>query len=222
MPADKHDLPQKKDLVEAVEALQKAAKAQDAAQSLREKASTITDSKQREQIIRDAYDKEIEAHGQSKLARRLQSGTWQGLAGGTGIGAGVGVSVGTVVGIVTGGLVSLPTTALGALIGSGVGAVHGPWIKLGGKDRKLADVPAEELVDASVREGDDGQDTVPATAQAVHSMTAKKQPRKLEIRSSQGNDIAEKTESEVRVRDTSRKPKPRKLEVRRPLEHDSR
>lgn len=97
MSTDNVQPPQKKkDLVEAVEALQKADQLQDAAQSLREKAINITDSRKREQLIRDAYEKEIEAHGQSKLARRLQSGTWQGLAGGTGIGAGVGVGVGTV------------------------------------------------------------------------------------------------------------------------------
>ncbi|CZT17284.1 uncharacterized protein RCC_03118 [Ramularia collo-cygni] len=185
MSAGKSDLPRKEDLVQAVDALQKAAKAQDAAKSLREKASAIADPKQRERMIQDAYENEVEAHGQSKLARRLQSGTWQGLAGGTGIGAGVGMGVGTVVGVVTGGLVSLPTTALGALIGSGVGAVHGPWIKLGGRDRKLVDVPPEELVDAAAEEkieqNTDNMNT--ATTYTTPSRIGKKQPRKLEIRS---------------------------------------
>lgn len=216
MSEEQSELPQRKDLVEAVGALQNAAKAQEIAQSLRDKASVITDPKQREQLIQDAYEKEIEAHGQSKLARRLQSGTWQGLAGGTGIGAGVGVGVGTVVGVVTGGLVTLPATALGALIGSGVGAVHGPWIKLGGKDRKLADVPPEELVDAIEEEGHDRN----AVVEDTQPMNAKKQPRKLEIRSSQRPDT--NAESEVCTHDVSRKAKPRKLEMRSQSKHDPR
>lgn len=216
MSTDKSDLPPdppKKDLVEAVGALQKAAKAQEAAESLRAKASSITDSKQREQLIRDAYEKEIEAHGQSKLARRLQSGAWQGTAFGGGIGAGVGMGLGTVVGVVTGGLVSLPTTALGALIGSGVGAVHGPWIKLGGKDRKLTDVPPEELVDA-MEEKREVQDMPPAAVQDTQPTIEKKKPRKLEVRSSQNtSDNAAGLEN--------RKAKPKKLEVRSHSQHGS-
>lgn len=222
MPEDDAATQQKKDLVETVEALQKAA-AQDAAQSLREKAAALADPKLREKLIRDAYEKEIEAHGQSKLARRLQSGPWQGLAAGTGIGAGVGVGLGTVVGVVTGGVLSLPTTALGALIGSGVGAVHGPWIKLGGRDRKLVDVPAEKLVDASAEKGNDGHKPMPATEEEVQPTTAKRQPRKLEIRSRERtNEHTDDKELGVRNLNARRKPNPRKLEMRRTSEHDPR
>lgn len=216
---DDHPKPaqKKEELVQQVEALQKAAKAQEAAQSLRDKASSITDPKKREKLIRDAYEKEIEAHGQSKLARRLQSGAWQGLAGGGGIGAGVGVGLGTVVGVVTGGLVSLPTTALGALIGSGVGAVHGPWIKLGGQDKKLMDVPAEELVDAMEEKGN-SQGTQPATAEITQATPVKKKPRKLEVRSGQKSEDNTAT-AESGVSDTPQRGKPRKLDRRSSSSH---
>ncbi|KAF2768193.1 hypothetical protein EJ03DRAFT_255605, partial [Teratosphaeria nubilosa] len=85
---------------------------------------------ERQRMLQAAYDKEIEAHGQSKFARRLQSGPWQGGVGGAGIGGGVGMGVGTVVGTLVGGVVSLPTTALGGLVGMGVGGIHGPFVKL--------------------------------------------------------------------------------------------
>ncbi|KAF2274948.1 uncharacterized protein EI97DRAFT_360920, partial [Westerdykella ornata] len=97
---------------------------------LRETASNIADPRKREKLLRDAYDKEVEAHGASKKARMLASGAFQGGVGGAGIGTAVGAGVGTVVGTLVGGVTAIPTTGLGALVGSGVGAIHGPWIKL--------------------------------------------------------------------------------------------
>lgn len=110
------------------------------ASSLREAANAIRDPTKREKYLRDAYNKEIEAHGNSKKARMLQSGAFQGTVGGAGIGAIVAGGLGTVVGTVVGTVTAVPATAVGGLVGAGVGLGHGSWIKLGkvgeGKDKK--------------------------------------------------------------------------------------
>lgn len=113
--------------------------AQKQASSLRAAADAIRDPKKREKYLTDAFNKEIEAHGNSKKARVLSSGAFQGSVGGGGIGMAVGAGLGTVVGTIVGTVATIPTTAVGTLVGAGVGGVHGPWIKLGkigGKDGK--------------------------------------------------------------------------------------
>ena len=101
------------------------------ASTLREAADAIRDPAKREKYLRDAYNKEIEAHGNSKKARMLQSGAFQGTVGGVGIGAVVAGGLGTVVGTVVGTVTAVPATAVGGLVGAGVGLGHGSWIKLG-------------------------------------------------------------------------------------------
>ncbi|KAG9205509.1 hypothetical protein G6514_008151 [Epicoccum nigrum] len=101
------------------------------ASTLREAADAIRDPAKREKYLRDAYNKEIEAHGNSKKARMLQSGAFQGTVGGAGIGAVVAGGLGTVVGTVVGTVTAVPATAVGGLVGAGVGLGHGSWIKLG-------------------------------------------------------------------------------------------
>ncbi|USP79207.1 hypothetical protein yc1106_06481 [Curvularia clavata] len=103
------------------------------ASALRTAAETIRDPAKREKYLQDAYQKEIEAHGNSKKARMLSSGAFQGSMGGGGIGMAVGAGLGTVVGTLVGTVATIPTTAVGTLVGAGVGGVHGPWIKLGDK-----------------------------------------------------------------------------------------
>ncbi|KAF1356092.1 hypothetical protein EJ07DRAFT_158068 [Lizonia empirigonia] len=109
------------------------------ASTLCEAADAIRDPAKREKYLRDAYNKEIEAHGNSKKARMLQSGAFQGSVGGAGIGAVVAGGLGTVVGTVVGTVTAVPATAVGGLVGAGVGLGHGSWIKLGklgeGKDK---------------------------------------------------------------------------------------
>jgi hypothetical protein len=94
----------------------------------------------------------MEANGLSKLAQRMQSGPWQGFAGGAGIGGAVSLGLGTVVGTLVGGVLSVPMVGLGALVGTGVGAVHGPFIKIGGKEKSLDEANAEDVVDALEQE----------------------------------------------------------------------
>jgi hypothetical protein len=118
------------DLLTTAAAAEKALQASNLAQKLRSMAASVADPEKRNQLLKDAYNKEVEAHGNSKKARMLTSGAFQGGVGGAGIGAGVAAGVGTVVGTLVGGVAAIPTTGLGALVGGGVGACHGPWIKL--------------------------------------------------------------------------------------------
>lgn len=118
-------------LQEAASNAEAALAASKQASSLRSVAETIKDPAKREQYLKDAYNKEIEAHGSSKKARILSSGAFQGSVGGGGIGMAVGAGLGTVVGTLVGTVATIPTTAVGTLVGAGVGGVHGPWVKLG-------------------------------------------------------------------------------------------
>ncbi|KAF2799532.1 hypothetical protein K505DRAFT_321035 [Melanomma pulvis-pyrius CBS 109.77] len=216
--AKAQELPDEERLKQAAVSAQKALDAQSTAQSLKEAASSITDPKKREKILRDAYQKETEAHGNSKKARILQSGAFQGATGGAGIGGAVGMGVGTVVGTVVGAVTAIPTTGLGALAGAGVGAIHGPFIKLpkfGGKDDGKKDGKGEKSDKGmkEVKEGDkieEGEEVVPdptALRQAADAVAEerakqsqqgggpekgmeKKKPRKIEIRSGK---VAEKS-----------------------------
>lgn len=134
--------PDAEQLMKALAAQQNATGLLQKAQNLKDKAMKLRDPKERQRMIQEAYDKEVEANGQSKFARRLQSGAWQGGAGGAGAGAAVGTGLGTVVGALVGGVVSLPTTALGGLVGAGVGGIHGPFVKL--DQSKAKEVQARE------------------------------------------------------------------------------
>lgn len=87
-------VPDRKELEETIGALQKVHKAQSMAKELKERAAQAASPAERERLFKEAYAKETEAHGHSKMARRMQSGTWQGLFGGGGIGVGVGMGLG--------------------------------------------------------------------------------------------------------------------------------
>ncbi|KAK5119325.1 hypothetical protein LTR85_007681 [Meristemomyces frigidus] len=138
----KGEQPDTEQLMKALAAQQNATGLLQKAQNYKDQAMKCLDPEERQRMIQEAYDKEVEANGQSKFARRLQSGAWQGGAGGAGAGVAVGTGLGTVVGALVGGVASLPTTALGGLIGMGVGGIHGPFVKL--DQRKAKEVAARE------------------------------------------------------------------------------
>lgn len=112
----------------AIEAAKAAKRLQDTADTLKAQAATIKDPAERERLFHAAYNKEVEARGQSKKARLMASGWGQGAASGIGLSGAVGVGLGNLVGVLVGGVVAIP----GALIGAGVGAVHGPWYSVKG------------------------------------------------------------------------------------------
>jgi hypothetical protein len=135
-------MPQDDRLAAAASASQAAASANSLASTLRSKASILTDPAERSRLMQAAYDKELEAHGNSKRARVLTSGTFQGAAGGAGIGTAVGMGLGTVTGTLVGVVATVP------------GVIHGPWIKLGGKGKGAGKeeekIPAEAVENGSV------------------------------------------------------------------------
>ncbi|EME87752.1 uncharacterized protein MYCFIDRAFT_169514 [Pseudocercospora fijiensis CIRAD86] len=181
--------PTREELLETISAMQKMSQLQETAQRLKDKAAAVSNPNERERLLKEAYEKEVEANGHSRMARRMQSGTWQGLFGGGGIGAGVGMGLGAVLGTLVGGVASVATVPLGALTGAGVGAWHGPWIKVGNIQKRFEDASPEEVVSAleqekkqqapgSSAQHDDGQ------AGPTNGVPAqKKKPRKLELRS---------------------------------------
>ncbi|ETI24463.1 hypothetical protein G647_03832 [Cladophialophora carrionii CBS 160.54] len=237
------DMPSREEMLKTIESLQKAQKAQSTANSLKQKAMAMASSTQREKLLKEAFDKEMEANGHSKMAKRMQSGTWQGFGFGGGIGAASGLGLGAGVGTVLGAILSVPATGLGMLVGTGVGAIHGPWIKLGGgKDGKVEEVPFEDadpgrVVDAleAERKAQLEKGAAPESAESTNGAEKpRRKPPKLEIRSKKGADAnknqdtagegAVKKESEVDkgpsvnsgVSEESKPPrqKPKKLEIR--------
>ena len=226
---DLANLPQKDRLAQAAQASTAAATASSLVDSLKSKAALLTDSKQRQQYLTEAYNHEIEARGLSKKARILKSGTFQGAAGGAGIGAATGVGVGTAVGTLVGTVTSVPTTLVGGLVGAGTGAIKGPWIKLpggeGGKEEEVqvpkeavdsgavkidegsgrAEVRDPEALKAAVGKG--GAEKGGANGKAAAS--ERKKPKKLEVRSGK----QPRTEADARS-DAATKRKPPKLAPR--------
>lgn len=198
-----------------VSAAQKARSAQQAAKGWKDKAAACLDPKERYKMLQNAYDHEVEAHGHSKYARRLQSGPWQGGAAGAGIGAGVGAGLGTIVGTLVGGLVSVPTAAVGTLTGIAVGGIHGPFFHLDNHkksdEQKNQEVMDEaQKLDQAVEEGQ--REPVPPK-QEGEGGTERRKPRKLDNRSGSMSGGSGIEVPQAQAAPAERK-KPRKIQVR--------
>jgi hypothetical protein len=239
--ADLKHLSEDERLMQAAKAAQAASSAQGMVDSLKSKAAMLTNPKERERVLSEVYNREIEAKGHSKKARVLQSGSFQGAAGGAGVGAATGLGIGTLVGTLVGTVASVPTTALGGVVGAGTGVIHGPWIKLGGggkkesgaedeeeedDEEKVVQVP-QEAIDSGAVQVDDktGQVTVKdpealkeATASAEQQGAKvdtgkRRKPPKLEIRSNK-QAVGDKSEPPTHTDAKKTRRKPPKLEVR--------
>ncbi|KAF1980866.1 hypothetical protein K402DRAFT_399056 [Aulographum hederae CBS 113979] len=132
--------------------IKKAEESEKKASAARERVDVEPDPERKRELEAEAAKQEKIFRHQARVAKRIQSGAWQGFATGGGIGAAVGAGVGTIVGTVVGGVAAIPTTGLGMLIGAGTGAIHGPFFKLGDdtkgeKDRNEFD-PRKMLSDA--------------------------------------------------------------------------
>ncbi|KAB5554452.1 hypothetical protein GE09DRAFT_128482 [Coniochaeta sp. 2T2.1] len=148
----------------AIEAAKAAKRLQDTADTLKKQASLIRDPAERERLIRAAYEKEVQAHGQSKKARAMASGWGQGAAAGVGIASAVGMGLGNLVGVLLSGVTAVP----GVLVGSGVGAAHGPWFKLGGDKKAGKKDEGKEGEEAKEAEEDsDDEETHRAIVEAA-------------------------------------------------------
>jgi hypothetical protein len=207
--ADLQLLPEDERLMQAAQAAKAAASVQGIVDSLKAKAALITDPKERERVLTEAYNREVEAGGLSKKARILKSGTFQGAAGGAGIGAAAGIGLGTVVGTLVGTVASVPTTALGGLVGSGVGALHGPWIKLGGDKNKGEE---DGIVQVSPEAIDSGAVQVDEKTGQVTS----KNPEELKQAAAVAEQAAKLSAEQKKQASTgpAEKKRPKKLEVR--------
>ncbi|KAK4902622.1 hypothetical protein LTR27_000560 [Elasticomyces elasticus] len=218
------DTPEKEQLMQALAAHESANGLLQRALSLKDTAMKAMNPQERQRMMQEAYDKEVEANGQSKWARRLQSGPWQGGAGGAGIGAGVGAGLGTVIGTVVGGVAALPTTAVGGLVGMGVGGITGPFVKLN-QDKAKAVAEREkakgksdkEIVEAVKKEA--GEEVVDEEAEGDADSGALSQPeqgsakRNLQRQQSSGRTATQPAQPPARDPNKPRK-KPKKLEVR--------
>lgn len=201
-------MPEDERLMQAAQAAKASAQAQGMADSLMAKAKMVTDPKERERMVQEAYENEIKANGMSRKAKFLKSGTFQGAAGGAGVGGVVGMGLGTVVGTLVGTVATIPTTLVGGLVGTGVGAIHGPFIKLGGKKgekEQVVQVPQEQI--------DNGSVIVDEKTGQVKA----KNPEELKKAAAAAEQAAEISRTQrrptTRPDGTPRKP-PKKLEVR--------
>lgn len=110
---------------------QQALAARKKAHELRQAANGAADPDERQKLIEEAINAEIEAESFGKTAKYLQSGTFQGMAVGTGIGVVPGLTLGTLTGTLVGGTVSMITGGVGCAIGAATGAIHGPFWSMG-------------------------------------------------------------------------------------------
>lgn len=207
--AQKQVRPDETKLQKSVVAARKAVELQDTAASLKEKAKNAVNPKERLRLLQEAYDKEVEAFGQSKYAQRLQSGAWQGTVAGGGIGGGVALGLGTLVGTLVTGLVSVPTVALGGLVGAGVGSIHGPWLNFGNNDGKKAAMSEDETRSAAMKEAEKLDQAVAKGASTVPQPPQLEDPAEGQDNNHEHGDGAEQTKTQ-----DLQKRKPRKLNVR--------
>lgn len=94
-------------------------------------ANAAGDPDERQKLMEEAINYQIEAETFGKTAKYLQSGTFQGMAVGAGLGSVPGLTIGTLVGTLVGGVLVLVVGGLSGLIGAGVGALNGPFWNIG-------------------------------------------------------------------------------------------
>ena len=126
------------DVSQEIERKQEASKAAERAQYCKKKAKELADAAkaagdpdERQKLLNEALEKEVEAETFGKTAKYLQSGAFQGMVAGTGLGGGIGIWLGIVTGTIVGGATGTVTGGIGAGVGLGIGAVHGPFVKIG-------------------------------------------------------------------------------------------
>jgi hypothetical protein len=120
--------------------------AQKKAKELKDAAAGAGDPDERQKLMEQALDAQIEAESFGKTAKYMRSGTFQGMAAGMGIGVAPGATLGALTGTLVGGVTSTITGGIGAGVGAAAGWIGGPMVdvsKLAGKGiRKITgDLP---------------------------------------------------------------------------------
>ncbi|KXT09409.1 hypothetical protein AC579_8442 [Pseudocercospora musae] len=116
---------------ESSRAARKAIEAQQKANELKQAAHGAADPEERQKLMEQAIDKQVEAESFGKTAKYMRRGTFQGMAVGAGLGSAPGLTLGALTGTLVGGVTSTITGGLGAGIGALVGWVHGPFWNMG-------------------------------------------------------------------------------------------
>lgn len=104
---------------ETAEAARKAREAQALAKELTQAAAACGDPDERQKLLNQALEKEVEAETFGKTAKYLNTGAFQGLCAGAGLGGGVGVALGTLTGTLVGGTTGVITGGIGGGLGLG-------------------------------------------------------------------------------------------------------
>lgn len=116
---------------ESSRAAEKALAAQNKANELKEAAKGAGDADERQKLMEQAIDKQIEAESLGKTAKYMRGGAFQGMCVGAGLGTAPGLTLGTLTGTIVGGLTSGLLGGLGAGVGGLVGWAHGPFWNVG-------------------------------------------------------------------------------------------
>jgi hypothetical protein len=116
---------------ESAKAAQKALEAQRKADELRAAANGAADPDERQKLMEEAIDRQIEAESLGKTAKYMRKGAFQGMAVGAGLGTAPGLTLGVLTGTLVGGVTSSLLGGLGAGLGGLVGWAHGPFWNMG-------------------------------------------------------------------------------------------
>jgi len=128
---NKNVVPDKEVRKESSKAANQAISAQRKAKELKQAAAGAGDPDERQKLMEQAIDAQIQAESFGKTAKYMRSGTFQGLAVGTGLGIAPGATLGALTGTLVGGVTSTITGGLGGGIGAAAGAMHGPIWNIG-------------------------------------------------------------------------------------------
>ncbi|CAK1360105.1 hypothetical protein CB0940_06206 [Cercospora beticola] len=137
---------------ESAKAAEKALEAQKKAEELKQAAQGAADADERQKLMEEAIDKQIEAESFGKTAKYMRGGAFQGMCVGAGLGTAPGLTLGALTGTLVGGLTSTILGGLGAGLGSIVGWAHGPFWNMGqvigkGVRKVTGDLPSWEATD---------------------------------------------------------------------------
>lgn len=112
---------------ESSKAAKQAKQAQDKATQLMQSAAAAGDPEERQKLMEEALEQQIQSKSLGKTAKYLRSGTFQGMAVGAGLGIAPGASLGAITGTLVGGVSSTALGGLGAGLGAATGWMHGPF-----------------------------------------------------------------------------------------------
>lgn len=125
--SNKHGVSEEDARKESSKVAKQASEAQKKATELMGAAAAAGDPEERQKLMEEALEQQIQSKSLGKTAKYLRSGTFQGMAIGAGLGIAPGASLGTISGALVGGVTSTALGGLGAGIGAATGALHGPF-----------------------------------------------------------------------------------------------